>query len=783
MSTLKMIPRFVFILAIFCCVGSGSTWGQGKGKDITPEEVDSAINRTITYLTQNQNREGGWSDPDTYPRGVSCIVTLALLNAGQDPTSPMMARALRYIAGADLDKTYTVSLQTMALCAADPNKYAAKIRSNVEKLLDWQTAEGSWDYGKRFGAPDPSNSQFALLALHEAQRVGVDVSKQKMQESFDRSRKYWMKIQSHDGGFGYGSSASATGSMTCAGISSLIIVGSQVDESGKDKLECCGGDDELRRRIDLSINWLGKHFDVNTNPGEFGSGWYYYFMYGLERAGRLSGRRFFVDLQQNNRDWYREGARKLIQLQNPNGSFNRPDTIADNHGSAAMALLFLAKGKRQVVVNRLEFGADSDWNHHSMSVQHLTAFVEQAWKRDLTWQTVRLKQAKVEDLLEAPVLFISGSRAPNFTQEEKKLLQRFVRDQGGFIFAEACNGDGCNGAAFEEYFKKLVVELLEEPLEKLPPDHPIWTAETSINPKDLPEGAWLYGVQSCCRMAVVFSPYSLSCRWERNLPYGNRPNYSENVQSDLDTATKIGVNVISYATGKELKQKLESISILQEVVQKTTTDRGLFVLPILQHNAGFDDAPRSTQTLVEWLNQENPFQMSSEKRLISIDKTQLEPYVVVYMHGRGKLELSEPQRESLRFHFQNGGVLICDSICGDKRFTESFEAEMANVLGKSLQTLDATKHPLFTDKYGGLRVSEVSVVEPSEGEEKGRGQIYKRSPIIRAGLNAEGRVCVLFSPLDISCALESKHSMKCLGYVREDAARIGINLVLYALQQ
>ena len=42
---------------------------------------------------------------------------------------------------------------------------------------------------------------------------------------------------------------------------------------------------------------------------------------------------------------------------------------------------------------------------------------------------------------------------------------------------------------------------------------------------------------------------------------------------------------------------------------------------------------------------------------------------------------------------------------------------------------------------------------------------------------------VIFSPYDISCALEAGVSMECKGYVREDAAKLGINVLLYALQQ
>lgn len=785
MSLRKMLVRVTFILATFLCLGSASFNSARAQNEFSAEQVDRAIRKSVDYLIQNQNGSGGWKEIGGYDMGASCLVTLALLNAGQDYQSPQMKRALNYITSKELSKTYTVSLQTMALCVADPELYASAIRKNVEWLISKQLDDGGWSYGSDYGGSDPSNSQFALLALHEAQRVSVDVPKQRLKGAFDKARFYWVKLQNDDGSFRYGSNDVATGSMTCAGIASLIIVGSQSDQlaaSARESVQCCGGDDDIRRRIEKAMGWMGKNFNVLTNPGN--GRFYYYYMYGLERAGRLSGRRFFVDAR-GNRDWYREGIRPILSFQAENGGFREFDgggTLGNSFTESALALLFLAKGKRQVVVNRLDYGQDADWNHHPMSVQHLTAHTEQAWKRDLAWQTVRIKQAKVEDLLEAPVLFISGSNAPNFSRDEKLLLKRYV-EQGGFIFAEACNGDGCKGAAFEEYFKKLVVELFEAPLEKLAPDHPIWTAETSIDPKDLPEGTWLYGVQTCCRLGVVYSPYSLSCRWELNLPYGNLPDYSPAVLGDLKTATKVGVNVLSYATGKELKEKLDTVSILEEVVQKTSTERGLFMLPILQHNAGADEAPRAVKTLIEWLNQENPFQMSSEKKLVPIEKESLETFTVVFMHGRGKLQLSESQREALRGHFKNGGSLICDSICADEQFTESFRGEMEIILGRPLKTMEVSKHPLFTKKFGGFEIQELSVIDKAEG---GGGpvsaNIQRRAPMIEAGYQ-DDRICVLFSPLDISCALESKHSLQCKGYVREDAARLGINMLLFSLQQ
>ena len=40
---------------------------------------------------------------------------------------------------------------------------------------------------------------------------------------------------------------------------------------------------------------------------------------------------------------------------------------------------------------------------------------------------------------------------------------------------------------------------------------------------------------------------------------------------------------------------------------------------------------------------------------------------------------------------------------------------------------------------------------------------------------------MIFSQFDLSCALEKHDSLECRGYKREDAARIGLNVLLYSL--
>ena len=70
------------------------------------------------------------------------------------------------------------------------------------------------------------------------------------------------------------------------------------------------------------------------------------------------------------------------------------------------------KGRIPILVNKLQYGQTDDWNNAPADVNNLTDFVAGLWKKQLNWQTVNIQVAKVEDLLQAPVVQLSGHDAP-----------------------------------------------------------------------------------------------------------------------------------------------------------------------------------------------------------------------------------------------------------------------------------------------------------------------------------------------------------------------------------
>ena len=82
--------------------------------------------------------------------------------------------------------------------------------------------------------------------------------------------------------------------------------------------------------------------------------------------------------------------------------------------------------------------------------------------------------------------------------------------------------------------------------------------------------------------------------------------------------------------------------------------------------------------------------------------------------------------------------------------------------------------PILTPRYGGYDLSKVQIRSRDKGLVEGQ--------VLLEGLQVKGRYAVIYSPLDISCALEKHGAMDCYGYTAEDAAKIGINVLLYSMQ-
>lgn len=782
------IPLIALVATLLSAFTGSSVVAQNArvaSDRVSAAKVSAAIDRCVSFLVNEQKKDGqrggSWVGNGDYGTGQTCLVTLALLSAGKTAKSPEVSRALTHIrAHKNPKRTYEAALQVMVLAAAEPAKDMKQIKDVTEWLVNAQTSSGGWSYGEIGGGDgDESNTQFAVLALWEASKLGINVNAEvkgekdkSLVDAIRKCEQYWLKNRI-GAAWGY-QNRGPSGSMACAGIASMVILQEAttgVDASvGNNGIQCCGGQKEVSH-VDQAMQWLASNIALDHNP--HGQGYTLYYLYALERVGRLTGQRLI-----GNRDWYREGAEFLLSTQLTGGSFRDGH---DEVSSTAMALLFLSKGKRQVVVGHLQYGNDNNWQKHRRAIQNLTGQIESVWKRELAWQSVRLEQADLASLLETPILFISGTREFKLNDAQRNLLREYTNN-GGFIFAEACNGDGCKGDEFDKSFRIEMEKIFDKSLQKIPPSHPIWTAETRVDPNALPMDFWLYGLDACCRTSVVYSPISLSCRWELARPFGIVKKYPPAIDGDIMNAVKLGVNVAAYATGRELKDKLDAVQIVQQQKNRQPLDRGSLAIGKIMHSGGGDDTPKAVSNLLEFYRTLTQSLVENKTPMISLNSDEVQKYPILYIHGRNKFRFTDEEASGLRKHFETAGIVLGDAICASADFSESVQKEFSKALPESSWRTIEPKHTLMqrNDGTGNFDLSNVTLLDPSSPSSDIK-QAKRDGPAQILALEWKGRIVMLFSPNDLSCALESKHSMQCRGYVREHAFHIGTNMILFGL--
>ncbi len=767
---------------------------QPARSEVTPDDVRQAIAAGVKYLKSQQSRErGNWPDRVGYAGGVTALCTLALLESGEPVKSAAVDKALAYLRQlGDPQSVYVTALQTLVFCAAEPKKDMLLIQRNAAWLERAQITEGeragAWSYFLAAGQGargDNSNSQFAVLGLYEAEQTGVAVTAATWRRTLD----YWLGCQRADGAWGYYRAlenqpeAPPTGSMTCAGIGALIMASSHAGQ-GDARVEggtirCCGVQDD-DNPLQRGLDWLGARFTVNTNPGPtglgglgFGRAGLYYYLYAVERVGRLSGHRFL-----GQHDWYREGAEMLVREQDRLSGFWRGDGNGEDNPliATSFALLFLAKGRRPVAIAKLRHGQTNDWDRHRNGVHRLIGHVEPLWRQKLTWQTIDAQAASVEDLLESPVLFLSGREPLELTAADQQKLKQYVA-QGGFIFAEAC----CGGEAFDRSFRQLVKNLFpDSPLRLLSSDHVIWFAQQRVAPDQIRP---LYGVDACCRTSVVYCPTDLSCLWE--LSRGERETgYPQSVQAQIDAALAIGANVLAYATNRQLKDKLQRPQIRAPGDAGDDPARGVLTIPKLMHGGGSDEAVNALPRMLSVLRSDVGLRVNAEPLLLATDDPRLLDHAVAFVHGRRGFRWTDTQRRALATYLRRGGFLFGDAICANPQFAEALRREIKAALPEAEFVRLPSDHPLFTSQYSGHALNTVTLRDPQlrGGDDPLTARQTQVAPTLEA-VELDGRLAVVFSPYDISCALENAASLDCKGYLPADAARLVVNIVLYALQQ
>lgn len=340
----------------------------------------AALQKELTTRLDGKFDDGGGDPHHEHRPGELALVLLALKRAGEDTRDPLLQKGYATLRRLVIAGSYELGVAILAMEAlytppteweemrtgrqkaptprtpsaedlAILREWTKKLLLNIDTTVDAAYLR-RWHYGPSTHW-DNSCTQYALLGLYAASLCGVEISPTVWTASINhwlrctkpgqtgaprltyqqdlakgtRTRAGGSKVQSVGWAYHEGE---ATGSMTTAGISALTLCTSALRIQKK-------GNPKLLADADAAVRggflWLEQNFSVRHNPGPRGEwpNWQLYYLYGLERACELNQVALLGD-----RDWYFEGAVRLLVSQRADGNWG--DWVA-----TAFGLLFLKK--------------------------------------------------------------------------------------------------------------------------------------------------------------------------------------------------------------------------------------------------------------------------------------------------------------------------------------------------------------------------------------------------------------------------------------------------------
>jgi hypothetical protein len=725
----------------------------GWGQAIPPEFIDRTISLAKTWIYKEQKGDN-WEKPiemhGDQKTGQTALAVYALLTAGESRQDPHIVSAVEYLRKTDTTGVYALGVrcQVWLMLPQTPQNRASMVKdANILLNSIKKTGEGKGFYDYNPGtrkAYSHSRAQYAVLGMWAAAQAGIEVPTAYWQ----LVEKSWIEDQDPSGGWGYLSKPNdqypLTAGMTAVGIATLFIT---QDYLHADDGAACRGN--IRNpNIDKGIKWIVDNFSkVATNeksPRDFP----YSTAYAVERIGVASGYKLL-----GNIDWYEKGANWLMKNQQSNGSW--PAEISgDKLASTCLATLFLARGRLPVAINKLDYTVDADkqpnWNQRPRDVANLSRWIGRQSESELNWQIVSFN-GDLDDLHDAPVLYLAGNEPLKLRDADKAKLKQFVQE-GGLIFGNA----DCANKAFADSFRKLGGELFADyEFRELPDQHPIYTNEQYTRAKWKSKPSVL-SLGNEVRELMILIPQADMAKWWQLQVVGGK-----------DEAWQLPADVFFYAVDKHnLRFRGETYTIARNNSTKATRS---LKLARIKCAGNWDPEPAGWKRMSNLLHNKNKLDVEVTPITPGSDKLDAK---LAHLTGTARFKFDESQRNALKAFVDGGGVLVVDAAGGSTAFAQSAESELASMFTEPLKQLPP-EHPVFT--AGGLKAPPIKYREYAQ---KVLGSL-KDVPRLQ-GIERNGRVVVFYSKEDLTAGLVGQPVDGIVGYTPATATDLMQRIVLYA---
>ncbi len=367
-----------------------------------------------------------------------------------------------------------------------------------------------------------------------------------------------------------------------------------------------------------------------------------------------------------------------------------------------------------------------------------------------------------------PIIYLCAYYPLELTDDQRTALRDYALG-GGTILINCCGQD----EAFASARGEIKAMFPKHPLRLLPADHPLYHSYYTIekvkypvpssNPldsgavdEDLPR---LQAVTLGSRAAVIVSYEDLACGWnEWSNPAVKRV--------DPKDSTRLGLNLVTYATAEQRLAKFQSKSL--QVAGPSLRPRQQFQMVQVIHDGNWDPNPSAVPLLLKEIASNTSIAVKFERQLMQIKDPALFTHPMLYMTGSWDPNLNKDEKVLLRRYLATGGMLLSDCASGRVEYDKAFRTLCAELFPNNELTVLPADHALF------------SCFHPIEGALLNH-QSKPIQPLIEAVV-LNDRPVILYSPLGLNDGWAHLHSAYARCYVTADALKLGTNLIVFAMQ-
>jgi hypothetical protein len=368
------------------------------------------------------------------------------------------------------------------------------------------------------------------------------------------------------------------------------------------------------------------------------------------------------------------------------------------------------------------------------------------------------------DPVELPLLYLTGwTPMPTLSEQTLTKLRRYLYDGGTLVVHAQCGRPEFVDSARRE-IARLFVDDQGKPtrsLAALDSDSPIFRSYFRLNTvrvrkdkeafKSMPP--YLEAIYLGCRPAVILSPIDLNCSWDVDAnPIQGGILYHQ------EDGLALGVNIVT-CTLANLKYA-RAFGTEKIYPQQDDKTRDQLVIGQIVHGGDWDPTPHALPNLMKYIAGHTTLNVQFKRELVSLDDDKAFGHPVLYMSGLRDFKFTQAQAEHLRTYLASGGVLV------------AFRREIKGVLGEAELKPIAPDSALFKSPFT------ITTVDYSEALKAAQPAL--NAPLL-LGASVDNNLAVIYSPYSLANGWEQIPFAYNLGYSDDDALRLGVNILAYAI--